>query len=78
MLEQEIVDAQGKIRRLDRLIVMPDESWVVDFKSSRAGREQHGAQVKEYCALIKGMYPKRGVKGFLIYLDDGGVEEIKK
>jgi len=74
--EKEIVDRQGRLRRLDRLILKEDEAWIVDFKSSKDAREEYHLQVREYMEVIGEMYPEKAVKGYLIYLDRLEGEEI--
>lgn len=68
LCEQEIVNRFGDIRRLDRLIVFKDRVWVVDFKTSRIGQDDHERQIREYVDLLKELYPSFAVEGFLVYL----------
>jgi len=75
-VEKEVVDSRGNAKRIDRLIVFPAEAWVVDFKSSREGAEEHRAQIAEYVRIIRQVYPGRSVRGFLVYLDDTTVVEV--
>ena len=74
--EKEIVTSNGQTRRMDRLIVKEKEVWIVDYKSQREGTGIQQQQVREYAAILEGLYPKRMVKGFLIYLDKFEVEEV--
>jgi ATP-dependent exoDNAse (exonuclease V) beta subunit len=74
--EKELVDLSGNTRRIDRLVIGAKEAWVIDYKSSRQGYTGHLRQIKEYAALAKGAYPGLRVKGFLLYLDASGVEQV--
>lgn len=75
-MEKEIVGASGRLKRLDRLIVREKQVWVVDFKSTRGPGGLYEQQVREYQDLIREVYPDKEVKGFLVYLDSGEVEEV--
>ncbi len=70
LCEQEVVNAHGDARRMDRLIVFPKDVWVVDFKTSRADEDADQHQVDEYRALLAKLYPGRAVSAFLLYLDE--------
>ena len=76
--EVDIVNRFGQTKRIDRLIVKEKEVWVIDYKSTREGEEQHQSQVREYMGILKDIYPKKKIKGFLIYLDEKQFEEVKK
>ncbi|OGX27283.1 MAG: hypothetical protein A3D10_08645 [Omnitrophica WOR_2 bacterium RIFCSPHIGHO2_02_FULL_48_11] len=74
--EQDIVNAQGHTKRLDRLIVKKDEVWVVDYKPSPDAQGRYQAQVREYMALLAEIYPKKKICGYLVYLDELEIERI--
>jgi ATP-dependent exoDNAse (exonuclease V) beta subunit len=76
--EKEIVDKFANSKRIDRLIVKEQEAWVIDYKSSQQAKELQAKQVLEYMEIIKGIYPKHIIKGFLVYLDEMKLEEVKK
>ena len=75
-LEKEIVDSRGNIRRLDRLVVGAVEAWILDYKSVKAESAADQQQVKEYIGIVKQIYPKKQIKGYLLYLDDLSLEEV--
>lgn len=75
-VEKDLINRKGQTRRIDRLIVKNDETWVVDYKSSAEGREKFVEQVKEYVVILKEICPDVRVRGFLLYLDDATVEEV--
>ena len=68
--EQEIVNRFGDTKRIDRLMIFKDKVWIVDFKSSKAEQELHQKQMEEYQTLIKELYPRHQIEGFLVYLDN--------
>lgn len=75
--EIDVVDPFGRTKRLDRLIVLDEEAWIVDYKSSRDDTGMYQKQVSEYIDIVKGIYPQKKVKGYLIYLDEFTAEEVK-
>lgn len=74
--EKEIASGDGRLKRIDRLIVKKDEVWVLDYKLSNQKELDYFKQVKEYLSLISGIYPHKKVRGFLLYLDTQQVEEV--
>jgi ATP-dependent exoDNAse (exonuclease V) beta subunit len=75
--EKEVVDFYGNTRRIDRLIIKEKEVWVVDYKSSGGYEEEYRQQIHEYVKIIQRIYPNFKVRGFIIYLDELNIEEIK-
>ncbi len=81
--EKELVDSKGETKRLDRLIVKEKEVWVIDYKIKRLSpflrqseEESYEGQVRGYMKLVRNLYPKLEVKGFLIYLEELESEEV--
>jgi len=74
--EKEFVNAYGDTKRLDRLIIWPLKIWIIDYKASRLGVEQHKKQMLDYMNLMKGLYPKEIIEGFIVYLDDVTVKTL--
>ncbi|MBF0522726.1 MAG: UvrD-helicase domain-containing protein [Candidatus Omnitrophica bacterium] len=76
-VEKEIVDSFGATHRLDRMIVKNDEVVIVDFKSSEpVDKKPYQDQLAVYLKLVRQMYPNKTVKGYLVYMDSLGVEEV--
>lgn len=73
--EKPIIDRFGNAKRIDRLIVTPDEVLIVDFKSSRQEKAQV-EQVLEYMKLMSEIYPKKRVEGYLVFMDDCSLEKV--
>ncbi|NQT28772.1 MAG: UvrD-helicase domain-containing protein [Candidatus Omnitrophica bacterium] len=76
--EKEVVNRFGDRKLIDRLIVGEKEIWIVDYKSSQEARLDHEKQINEYVQIIKDIYPKREVRGFLVYLDSMIKEEVAR
>jgi RecB family exonuclease len=78
MNEQEIVDTDGGLFRIDRLVIDGDRVTIVDFKTgSDIGSEQsHSDQVKNYMKIVSAVYSGRPVQAMLVYIDLGKVTAI--
>jgi len=74
--EQEVIDASGNTKRIDRLIVASKEAIVIDYKSARDTACDYRAQMAEYVSIVSDIYPLHKVKGILLYLDDLSTEEV--
>jgi len=74
--EKEVVDSYGDTKRMDRLIVLPEEALIVDYKSTRDEFEKYREQMSGYMKITRELYPRSKVSGFLIYLEDLSLEEI--
>jgi ATP-dependent exoDNAse (exonuclease V) beta subunit len=67
--EKEFVNAYGDTRRIDRLIVLKDEVWIVDFKLSPSAESEYQKQLNGYIELVRPFYPKHKVSGHILYLN---------
>ncbi|MCK5213773.1 MAG: UvrD-helicase domain-containing protein [Candidatus Omnitrophica bacterium] len=74
--EKEIVNKAGDTKRVDRLVVKKDVVWVIDYKSAEDPLGRQKEQIEEYCAILKEVYPKRNVEGYLVYLDSLKLDKI--
>lgn len=74
--EKEFVNQFGDTKRVDRLIIKDDRLWIVDYKRSDSNKEKKREQIREYIGILKQIYPKKEVKGFIIYLDTISLEEV--
>ena len=60
--------AQGELKRIDRLVEFDDEVWVLDYKLGDAeGVARYRAQMEEYRAAIRSVYPGRAVRCALVF-----------
>lgn len=60
---------EGRELRPDRVVVMPQATWVIDFKTGVASEEHHG-QVARYCRAVAAM-GYRAVAGCIVYMGSG-------
>ena len=58
---------QGEVLRPDRIVYTPTETWVIDFKTG-SPRNEHRAQVEQYCHAIAAITHADNVKGYLLYI----------
>ncbi|MBF0504361.1 MAG: UvrD-helicase domain-containing protein [Candidatus Omnitrophica bacterium] len=70
LCEKEFVNACGDTKRIDRLIVLKDEVWIVDYKLSGAASGEHQKQMEGYIELVRQFYPKYKISGHVLYLQD--------
>ncbi len=74
--EQEFTDAGGT-RRVDRLVIDPQEVTIIDYKTGTTDDEtKYEEQIRAYQAIIRTFYPGRAVKGILAYIDQNRIREI--
>lgn len=73
--ELEIIEPGGRISRPDRVLIGA-ESTVIDFKFGSLKSGSHERQVARYMSLIMEMGVER-VKGYLWYLEDNEIVEVK-
>ena len=73
--EQNVVDAVGKLHRIDRLVIDPDGVTVIDYKTGSEDPEHH-EQVSEYVGLVRAIYPGKTVRGILAYIDLNIIREV--
>ena len=74
-----IVEEEGKIqtRRPDRVVMMPDgRIVVVDFKFGNP-KPDHITQVQNYMNFMRQMQPQSRVEGYLWYVYNNHVEEVR-
>jgi ATP-dependent exoDNAse (exonuclease V) beta subunit len=68
--ERDVSDRNGRLFRIDRLIVDPDNITIVDFKTgARKNEEEYRSQVLQYMGICKELYPGRVIRGMLAYVD---------
>jgi ATP-dependent helicase/nuclease subunit A len=71
--------------QIDRLVVLPGEVWVVDFKSNRPApmlathvSQQYLRQLSAYWRALASLYETREVRCFLLWTDGPRLMEIDK
>jgi ATP-dependent exoDNAse (exonuclease V) beta subunit len=74
--EKEIIDLNGNAKRIDRLVVKNDEVLIIDYKSSQERLNDSRQQMKGYIDIVTGLFPGIPIKGFLVFLDGSGSEQV--
>lgn len=75
--EQEFSDGDGRLFRMDRLIIDRDRVTVIDYKTGNREIEKgYEAQIRNYMEILRGVYPERKVEGVVAYVDLGEVTRI--
>jgi ATP-dependent exoDNAse (exonuclease V) beta subunit len=69
--EAEVIDAEGELHRIDRLIIGEDALAVIDFKVARR-EEGHREQVNLYQRLVEAVF-HLPAQGYLLYIDEPAV-----
>ncbi len=66
----------GRLLRLDRVVVFEHEVWVLDFKRQLLDleRAEYEAQLQQYCAALQGIYRQQKIYAGLILTDGNLVE----
>ena len=73
--EVPLVLRSGEQRRIDRLVELEDEAWVIDYKTgSLKGTDEitlreYQTQVTEYRDAIQSVYPDRKVSCAIVFAD---------
>ena len=74
--EMSYVNAQGELKRIDRLVEFDDEVWVLDYKLGDSGdASRYRAQMQEYRAAMQAVYASKTVRCALLFAD-GTLSEI--
>jgi ATP-dependent exoDNAse (exonuclease V) beta subunit len=78
MKEQELADSQGRLFRVDRVIVDPDVVTVIEYKTGKAGvdEERHAAQMANYLGIMGEVYEGRRIEGIIAYVDAKVVRRV--
>ena len=72
--EVEVVDAQGELHRIDRLIIGDGTVEVIDFKVGQR-EEGHQLQVEFYQRLVEAVFHQT-TNGYLLYIDEPAVVAV--
>jgi ATP-dependent helicase/nuclease subunit A len=74
--EMSYINAQGELKRIDRLVEFDDEVWVLDYKlgdSEDAAR--YRSQMQEYLAAMRSVYAGKTVRCGLVFAG-GALNEV--
>lgn len=72
--EKHFIGQEGKLFRMDRLIIEDDKLTLVDFKTGREG--DHRQQMKEYAEILREVYPGKKIGAFIAHIETAKVEEL--
>ncbi len=69
--EQEFSDGEGRLVRMDRVIIDREKITVIDYKTGgeKETEEKNLVQIKAYMKILKGVYPDKEVEGIIAYVD---------
>jgi len=74
--ELAYVNADGQLRRIDRLVEFEEEVWVLDYKTGENTTSQtYSLQLEEYRAAMQTIHPHKAVRCALIFAD-GKLAEV--
>jgi hypothetical protein len=76
LVEAEIMDAGGDVYRPDRIVVRGDRIEVIDFKVGKR-EEAHKEQVGTYADLLRAVFEGMQVAGYLVYIDEPAIVEVR-
>lgn len=74
--EKEVVDAAGKTKRIDRLLVFEKKVVVVEYKKSRLA--DAADQMEDYMRIVSFLYPGKRVEGIVLYLKEMQMQRVAK
>ncbi|MBM3312134.1 MAG: hypothetical protein FJY80_11565, partial [Candidatus Aminicenantes bacterium] len=83
--EFDFCDAEGRVLRMDRVVVDPEAVTVVDYKTGggldpgRAGEagEEGRSQVRTYASILRDVFPGRKIRAILFHFDRRSLEEVE-
>ncbi|MHB0917412.1 MAG: PD-(D/E)XK nuclease family protein, partial [Thiobacillus sp.] len=75
--EWALLDAGGRLQRLDRVVEFDDAVWLIDYKTGGDSRtlpdallvERHQPQLAGYQTLLAALYPDKPVHAALLLAD---------
>lgn len=68
--EMPYVNADGELKRIDRLVEFEDEVWVLDYKTGPASDvAPHRAQMREYRDAMQSVHAGKPVRCALLFAD---------
>ena len=76
--EWEVCSREGRLFRMDRVVVDPGRVAVIDWKTGAEEEqaERHEEQVSNYAEMLRAVFPGRRVEAFLAYVDRGETRRV--
>ncbi len=75
--EQEFIDIDGSLKRIDRLLIYKNEIKIIDFKTGEIEERKHFHQMQEYINILKKIYPEKNIKAYLLYTDNKKLKVVE-
>ena len=76
--EMAYINAQGELRRIDRLVEFEDEVWVLDYKLSEPAQPaRYRMQMQEYSSAMQAVYSGKRVRCAVLFAD-GTLSEVEQ
>jgi ATP-dependent exoDNAse (exonuclease V) beta subunit len=77
--EWELCNEEGKLFRMDRVVVDKERVTVIDWKTGAEDdqAEDHEKQIANYARILQAVYPGREVRALLVYLDRGETRSVE-
>ena len=77
--EQSFIDAEGKLFRMDRIVIDPDRVTVLDFKTGEDKRleDKYSAQLANYLRILRAVYSGKPVEGLIAYIDHAETRRVQ-
>jgi ATP-dependent exoDNAse (exonuclease V) beta subunit len=80
ILEMPLVNKKGELFRADRVIIDQNLITVIDFKTGEAEKDDfrplYRQQIKNYLEILREIYPRKEIRGVIIYLDEKSGERV--
>jgi len=72
-VEWEVCDEQGRLFRLDRVVLDKERVTIIDWKTGAEEDQtnQHEEQIANYARILHAVHPEREIRALLAYLDRG-------
>ncbi len=76
--EKEIADRYGRIFRIDRIVEIDDNLYVIDYKTGEEYNNAHLEQMRHYGGLVSKIYgaTKKNIFLYLAYLDEKRIIQV--
>jgi ATP-dependent helicase/nuclease subunit A len=73
--EQEFVNPDGRLFRMDRVVVDAEAVTVIDFKTGD-GKDSYREQLLGYIFILQNIFPGRSIRGILAFVDRKNIQVI--
>ncbi|WP_169999962.1 RecB-like helicase [Campylobacter sp. RM9328] len=66
--KEQALSYKDELKQIDLLCFKANEILIIDYKSSKFSVEKNISQVQEYIQILSEIYPRKPVRGMLVYL----------